>query len=56
MNLKQHLDYLFNPRSVAVIGASNGVRYFRSTPEMGAKVLAYLVRYSEYMGILKGNR
>jgi len=23
MNLKQHLDYLFNPRSVAVIGASN---------------------------------
>jgi acyl-CoA synthetase (NDP forming) len=23
MNLSQHLDYLFNPRSVAVIGASN---------------------------------
>jgi acetyltransferase len=23
MNLKQQLDYLFNPRSVAVIGASN---------------------------------
>jgi acyl-CoA synthetase (NDP forming) len=26
-----------------------------STPEMAAKVLAHLVRYSEYMGILKGN-
>ena len=55
MNLKQHLDYIFNPRSVAVIGASNGVRYFRSTSETAAKVLAHLVRDSEYRGILKGN-
>jgi acyl-CoA synthetase (NDP forming) len=65
MNLKQQLDYLFNPRSAAVIEASNifGKWGFNigkmkqsyhepySTPEKAAKVLAHLVRYGEYLGI-----
>ena len=42
MNFRQQLDYLFNPSSVAVIGASNVFG------KMG------LIRYSEYLGVARG--
>ena len=66
MNLRQQLDYLFNPRSVAVVGASstfgkwgfnlfNRVLSSKDKRETAAKVLAHLVEYSEYVGISKRN-
>ena len=57
MNLKQHLDYLFNPRSVAVIGASNafgkwGFGIFRLLITKGGREIYPVNRHApEVLGV-----